>query len=185
MTRCEALLGNWRGGGEIPRCSRRAKHNGLCAQHAKETWRGSGQNLPKARPRWTYHFGLPDRSGMAKYLHLARSPYDLEETKARGAGKREADHWKRTDSVETFRQRIADLFQDGEPRTFNTICVELTGTTADVWFEKAPDAALWSLVEDLALVWAQELGAVWFLPASCLGPAEVDPLARWADDGGR
>jgi hypothetical protein len=140
---------------------------------------------PHERPRWTYHFGLPDRSGAAKYRHLIRGPFEVAETMGRGAGKRDPLHWKKTASVDAFRHRIAELFSDDAPRTFNTICVELTGTTADVWFEKPIDEALWSLVEDLALVWAEEFGAVWFLPAGCLGPAEVDPLHRWADDGGR
>lgn len=45
-----------------------------------------------------------------------------------------------------WRERIQKHLADGEPRTFNRICVELGDVTADVAFEKAPDHALWELV---------------------------------------
>lgn len=120
----------------------------------------------------SYYRGLPDRSGIRKYLHLVRWWGDPKETMARGSLKiddegsqtgRDSRHWmKNKTSVAEYRDWIVKLLEDGEPRTFNSICVELTGTTADVWFEKAPDEALWSLVEDELVVWASAVSCTFF-----------------------
>lgn len=122
----------------------------------------------EGRPIWVYHFGLPDRSGTFKYIHLIRSKHDPDETMARGSKARDPLHWKKTASVDEYKLAIMKLMSDGEPRTFNAICVELTKTTADVWLDKEPDKALWSLVEERKLVWACELGATFFLDANAL-----------------
>lgn len=134
--------------------------------------------LEAETPTWQYHAGLPARDGLAKYTHLIRWGGDPKETMGRGReGRKDADeqgvsggrsstHWKRTHSVEVYKQKITELLTDGRSRTFNCICVQLTGTTADVWFEKAPDIALWSLVEEGKLCWAQELGVIFFLDSS-------------------
>lgn len=133
---------------------------------------------PEARPTWQYHTGLPDRSGLAKYTHLIMWAGDPEETLGRGFGRnvdrksngkpagRKPDHWKHTFSVDVYKQKIMELMKDGEPRTFNCICVQITGTNAHVWFEKEPDLALWSLVEEGRLCWACELGTTFFLDSS-------------------
>jgi hypothetical protein len=130
-----------------------------------------------APPEWTYFFGAPKRPGILKYTHLIRSDLDPDETLGRGFGRdidrkpngkpvgRKPGHWKNPGSVAEFVKKIRKLMEDGRPRTFNAICVELTGTTADVWFEKEPDQALWQLVKDEELGFAQEMGAIFFCSA--------------------
>lgn len=122
---------------------------------------------------WKYNRGIPNRRGLTKYTHLIRSERDPTETMAHGGAKyddagnlisgRDPLHWKKTKSVEEFKKGILELLEDGEPRTFNAICVELTGTTADVWFDKPIDQALWALVKDETLAWSNSEGAVFFL----------------------
>ncbi len=128
-------------------------------------------------PTWEYHLGMPERSGTAKYVHLIMWTGDPPETMGRGKGKQELDenicsegrsstHWKRTHSAEVYKEKIMSLMSDGEPRTFNRICVEITGTNGNVWFEKEPDIALWSLVEEGRLAWACELKATFFIDST-------------------
>lgn len=125
------------------------------------------------RPVWNYQRGLPDRSGMFRYTHLIQSKYDPDETMGRGRD-RDPLHWKKIAGVEHFEQAIASLMADGEPRTFNAICVQITGTNGNVWFEKAPDQALWILVEKGLLAWTCTEGATFFLDSS---------RVEWGDQG--
>lgn len=107
----------------------------------------------------SYYRGMPDRSGLRRYMHLVRLPaVEPPETMGRGAGQRDSTHWTRVlgDSSEAWAEKIAKLMADGEPRTFNAICIELTGTTADVWFDKPPDMGLWDLVREGKLAWTNE-----------------------------
>ncbi len=127
-----------------------------------------------SRSIWTYHRGLPDRSDLSRYTHLIRSKYDPEETMEHGALKHDAEgnvvggrdptHWKTSKqrSVPVFMAEIRKLLSDGNPRTFNRICVELTGTTADVMLEKPIDEALWELVAEESIAWSNAEGAVFF-----------------------
>lgn len=120
---------------------------------------------------YTYYRGVPARKGILRYTHLIWSKFDPPETLGRGFknGKklgRAVDHWKRTFSVNEYKKKISELMKDGNARTFNRICVELTGTTASVWFEKEPDKALWALVEDGTLAWAQEEGCIFFVDSN-------------------
>lgn len=120
---------------------------------------------------YTYHRGVPQRDGTAIYTHLIRSRFDAPETLGRGftngkANGRKHDHWRHTFSVDEYKKKIAKLMKDGDALTFNSICVELTGTTADVWFGKPPDKALWALVKDGTLAWAQEEGCIFFIDSS-------------------
>lgn len=122
-------------------------------------------------PTWTYHAGMPDRSGLAVYTHLIRSKYDgVRESRAarqKRLGVTEAAmSWKQLEKVPVaaWAEKIEALTRDGAPRTFNAITLALTRheMTADV----APDnldAALWLLVERGVLWWACEEGAVFFL----------------------
>lgn len=123
---------------------------------------------------WTYHFGVPNRSGAQIYVHLIRWKHDPDETLARGftggiddrgriPNGRAPNHWRHTQPVDVWKERILHLLHDGEPRTFNRICVELTGTTADVWHTKEPDEALWALCEEELVAWACEEGCVFWL----------------------
>lgn len=141
--------------------------------------------IPDEQPRWTYHVGLPDRSGLARYTHLIRGPEDLDETMPRHKGRRDPIHWKKiSQDTSHWKSKILEFFDAHEgPATWNTIAVTITGTTADIWMDDVPDRALWELVEEFALAWACELGCVWFLPVRFIN-SEPDPLHRWADDGG-
>lgn len=105
----------------------------------------------------------PDRSNITKYLHLIRDMKDPIESMPRGKGKRDSTHWRKAWTTESFRNELLKLMRDGVPRTFNRMCVEITGTTADVWFEKEPDAALWELVEERVLWWTFHEGCVYFV----------------------
>jgi hypothetical protein len=98
-----------------------------------------------------------DRSGTAKYAHLARAPGDPERT-PRGArrdgpdpdGRDRGAAWRRKlvgTKPEDHEEPIVGLLSDGAPRTFNAIGVELYDKTADLLFETPVDAALWCLVE--------------------------------------
>lgn len=117
---------------------------------------------------WTYLCGMPDRSGMSRFTHLIRWSGDSEETMARGAGNRDPLHWRKTKSVDAFVEGIRALMLDGEPRTFNRICIEMTGATSDVWLDSPIDVALWRLVASRELWWACEDGAVFFLHQSAV-----------------
>lgn len=110
---------------------------------------------------WTYHRGLPFREGMHRYTHLVWGQDDPAETRGRGAraietGERPTGWWKAIGGPEEWAEKILAHMQDGKPRTFNRICVELTGATANVFFEKGPDVALWLLVERELLWWTAE-----------------------------
>lgn len=118
--------------------------------------------------RWEYRRGMPDRSGLASFTHLIRWRGDGAETMDRGSGKRDPLHWRKAGTVAQFVESIRALMLDGRARTFNRICIEMTGATSDVWFGKAPDAALWSLVESGELWWACEEGAVFFIHESAV-----------------
>jgi hypothetical protein len=50
-------------------------------------------------------------------------------------------------SVDELKPIIRDALDDGEPRTFNRICVELWDRTADLLFGERPEEALWQLAE--------------------------------------
>lgn len=106
-----------------------------------------------------------DRSGLARYTHLVRSPDDPKETVKRGRGNADvAPHLtiKKTVTVEAATASIRRLMADGAPRTFNRICVELTGRCADVLFEGPYDVALWKLVEEDALVLSSKIAPIRF-----------------------
>lgn len=123
-----------------------------------------GREMP-----WTYQRGMPDRSGLAQFTHLIMWKHDPKETMGRGAGKRDSQHWKKTlknIQVEDWVEKILALMSDGEPRTFNCICIQLTGTHGSVWAFKAPDEALWFCVRIGRLAWACEEGCVFFCDAS-------------------
>lgn len=51
-------------------------------------------------------------------------------------------------SQPVWREKLLEHLGDGEARTFNRIMVELADFTADTAFEKAPDHALWQLVDE-------------------------------------
>lgn len=95
--------------------------------------------------------GPADRSGMAAFTHLVRAKDDPEERKARGQqpGRDVTPHktLQKTSAAE-WRRRLLEHMADGQPRTFNRLCVEMTGHTADVCFQLGPDLALWQLVAD-------------------------------------
>ena len=131
---------------------------------------------PLSDERWTYYFGLPDRSGAAQYTHLIRWHGDPPETVARGGASR-ADprgEWvERMGDAEWWAARIETLMRDGRARTYNAICVDLEGVTADAMFDCPADAGLWMLVERYVLGWCCEEGAVFFLHRACIDCSEV------------
>ncbi|MCC6807066.1 MAG: hypothetical protein IT381_06560 [Deltaproteobacteria bacterium] len=89
---------------------------------------------------------LPDRTGASAYVVLIRAPDDPQRA-PRERGSDKAPHLTlRKQSLATWRDRIAALLDDGKERTFNAICVELCGLTADICFDEKPEHALWSLV---------------------------------------
>lgn len=87
------------------------------------------------------------RGSEYRFMHLIRGPDDPDERVARG--QQFATAWTEVErgTVESWMLRIWALLADGRARTFNAICVEMTGRTADVCFEARPDQALWALVE--------------------------------------
>lgn len=97
---------------------------------------------------------LPDRSGMSAYVVLIRSPDDPKRA-PRQKGSDKAPHLTlRKQPVTKWRDAIAALLDDGRARTFNAICLELSGLTADICFDEVPEHALWSLVSDSRLTYS-------------------------------
>lgn len=96
-----------------------------------------------------------DRSGMAKYIVICRAPGDPERRdRALSLGGKTDAFTKiselkalRKASVEEWRERIVAHLQDGTPRTFNRIGVELCDRTADMLLGSNAEKALWSTVE--------------------------------------
>ena len=129
-------------------------------------------------PTWTYHYGLPDRSGAAQYTHIIRWRHDPKETRGRGFSEGRAKRPRGTGWIakegdaEHWAARILDLLSDGRPRTWHCIAVHLTGLSGDVLQSTAEDG-LWLAVERGDLVWACEEGCVWFLRAADLYPEAI------------
>jgi hypothetical protein len=119
---------------------------------------------------YAYLRGLPDRSGLRAYLHLIRAPLAIEpdvETMARGKTSRslggENDVAKKSGSPERWASAIVALLEDGRPRTFNAICLQLVGTTADVLFDAPIDRGLWLACERGDLAWTPRTPIMWTL----------------------
>ncbi len=128
----------------------------------------------------------PDMSDpLSKYTVLIRSPVDPERL-PRGAHKGNPNkRWKELTAKGTkaqWSESILELLLDGNPRTFNHICVELADITADVAFGKAPEKALWKLVDMGALLRSERTPVRFAIndvpPALQLG--EIYPKARGA-----
>jgi hypothetical protein len=106
---------------------------------------------PAHNPAHQWDTGYPVPSERRKgYVHLMRSKHDPEMKQQRGM---EAGYdpvgWKKLSKVPVteHEKKILKLLQDGEPRTFNRISVEIYDRTADIVFQKGVDDALWNLVE--------------------------------------
>lgn len=143
-----------------------------------------GEQLLIAWPdddRWVYRRGMPDRSGLAAYLHLVRWRHDPPETVARGAAARETGERapgaaKRAGgTVDEARAAIERLLADAEPRTFHCIAVQVAGLAADVVTGSPLEAALWAMAADGTLAWACEEGCVFWTLARCV---------EWSDEEG-
>lgn len=119
-------------------------------------------------PEWDYARGMPDRRGLAQYVHLIRAPHPFEppETMKRGGESRslggENDRKKKAGTPAQWAARIVALLEDKRPRTFNTICVQLTGTTADCVGDNV-DAGLWLACERLDIAWTVHAPVFWTL----------------------
>lgn len=130
---------------------------------------------PRPKP-WTYHRGLPDRSGAAKYLHLVMWAHDPTETRARGEEARKTNargpDWQTKVAIEEqARAAILDLLaSDHEPRTFNCLTMQLFGSGASGFIDTPTEAALWGLVEEGRLWWACEEDCVFFALAEDIDP---------------
>lgn len=100
--------------------------------------------------------GEISREGLAGYVHIVRAPDDPERMsrseRQKLHGKEKASQkWKadlKPSSKGAWGEKITGLLSDGQGRTFNRICLELSELeyTADVAMGKAPDHALWDLV---------------------------------------
>lgn len=93
-----------------------------------------------------------DRSGIAKYLHLIRSPDDPKEL-PRGVLKRDPSGWRQAmhpGTLDQWKEDFKELTRDYKPRTFNHIMLSVSEGywTADRAAGKAPDEALWELVQE-------------------------------------
>jgi len=111
------------------------------------------------------------------YRHLIRHPLDSMTTRdKRGAevgGRRPADlprgqerkteaAQKLTKPVKVLRDQILDLMSDGYARTFNDIAVTLWDRHANVAGGTNADEALWQLVEEAQMGFAEIDGAMFF-----------------------
>lgn len=99
--------------------------------------------------------GHVDRSGLSRYTHLIRSSEDFDRT-PREFRKGKETAWRKDlhpGTIIQWRHDILRVLAGGSSKTFNQIVLEITGGqyTADNAFEKAPDMALWDLVEERKL----------------------------------
>lgn len=108
-----------------------------------------------------------DRSGLARFTHIARAAGDPDRTDIRLLPPELRDRtaaWRRglakRDPAE-FRAPILALLSDGAARTFNAVGVLLLDKTADNLLDLPPDVALWTLVAD-GLVEHTEHGPILF-----------------------
>lgn len=135
---------------------------------------------PDERGTWTYRRGMPDRAGVAKYLHLVMWKHDPKESRARGAearktGARGVDWQSKVATEEQARASIVALLEsDRQPRTFNCMCMQLHGSGASGFLETPTEAALWGLVAEGRLWWACEEDCVFFALAEHI---EIDAEA--------
>lgn len=106
---------------------------------------------------------------------------DPPESMPHGAGKRDPFHWRRADeeSAPFWEEQIYTLLGDGEPRTFNRICIEIFRTTASTFLDSNFERGLWRLVEGLRIAWACEEEAVFWIRADFLLPNDSG-----GEDGG-
>lgn len=95
-----------------------------------------------------------ERKGIAAYLHLVRADDDPERaprpktgTRAHKTRDRQPHITFDKQSPEHWAAVILKYLQDGKPRTFNRIGVELWDKTADVLSDNV-NAGLWQLVAD-------------------------------------
>lgn len=99
--------------------------------------------------------GVPERPAAARFTHLIRDPENDPKRAPRHGKGHTPTGWKKLESlsVSEWAARIFELLEDGTPRTFNRIALELSGFTGDVAFESALDRGLWLLVEQERLEW--------------------------------
>lgn len=102
-------------------------------------------------PTMKWMTGLPNRDGAAIYVHLIRGP---NEPKPPRPGRDQASAWRQRfhkSTVPKWRSAIIEHLSDGKPCTFNSMMIAIARTTADVVAGKAPDIALWELVDEQLL----------------------------------
>lgn len=104
---------------------------------------------PAGGAGWNTGFACSEMRG--GFTHIIRSPDDParpSRAEARAAGDGYGEAWKRLRKrqPEDVAAEILAHLQDGVPRTFNRIAVELWHITADVAFEGVGNTALWDLV---------------------------------------
>ncbi len=132
-----------------------------------------GSSSASAGKTWT--FGPVDLSGVSKYLIIVRGETDperqgnkcpkhrgwntdeaaLKTRQARGASKT----GKLT--AEAAMAAVVELLADGQPRTFNRICVELYDRTADVLCGGPVEAAMWDLAAEHRIEFTMMSPVLW------------------------
>ena len=120
-------------------------------------------------PALIWQDALPDTRGARQYTLLIRAPDD-ERFEARRRGRAAGGQlaWRAALSEATREQWLKAMrrvLSDGSPRTFNRIVLEASGGkyTADIAAGKAPEAALWTMLHQKELEWANhpERYVVW------------------------
>lgn len=104
-----------------------------------------------------WHAQVPDLSGAAKYVVIVRGPNDPERKRKRDP--KTSTAWKQLvkgGHVGVWTKRIVELMQDGKPRTFNHMMVELADVTADIAMGNPPEKGLWDAVRQGHLVMTYE-----------------------------
>ena len=108
----------------------------------------------------TWCAGLPDTSGAAAYTVLIRAAHDEDGLEIQGHGfhsGRETTGWKRLNdrTPHDWANHILRLLADERERTFNRICLELTGGWyhADQASGTNLKAGLWLAVEHRRIYW--------------------------------
>jgi hypothetical protein len=134
----------------VPKIGRSSRRPGLNLGLKKPVRRAT----PEEVHNQVFHGSAPALEGMDKYLHLVRAIDDPDRAPRPKGGyaDRSPHHTLAKTDLNDWRLLIPELMDDGVPRTFNRMSLELIGLTADITHSSPIETALWELVAEGCLM---------------------------------